>query len=431
VVSFFEITFYSLLISTLAYFLSGQSAADGNELNWHRLGYYTFFIWLLCVYTQSIGHLIGAIMMDYIEVAIILCQVIYVFMALMNGYFVDTERTGNMAFIQLANLIAVKYVTKGLMYTFYGIDRCEPETEFSSVLLKFHVEEEQIGEYIFRVLLNVLIMKSLSLAYLYYKFNNFQDHPLWKLFEKISKSCSHEIYPLIPIDFPHKQSSSASSSPIKHDITLAADQDETKFDKFSRNRLIIAWRNLSLFGSSSVYETGSGLATRNAKPILRHLNGQVEFGTLCASMGSSGCGKTSLLRVINGQCKTRVSDETQFYLTRFAKIQTCFITQDVSGHLMPGLTAQQMLIYASRLKNLDFSIDHKKIALSVLEKLDLMGTAHTKVDRCSGGERKRLALALELTALQMPNLICIDEPISGLDSNSAEMVGRLNEGNNP
>jgi len=67
-------------------------------------------------------------------------------------------------------------------------------------------------------------------------------------------------------------------------------------------------------------------------------------------------------------------------------------------------------------------IDHEAIAVSLLSELDLASTEHTKVERCSGGERKRLALALELTSRQMPNLVCIDEPTSGLDSNSAEIV---------
>ena len=89
---------------------------------------------------------------------------------------------------------------------------------------------------------------------------------------------------------------------------------------------------------------------------------------------------------------------------------------------MPGLTAKQMLIYSSRLKNMNRSVDNEQIALDILEQLGLADTADTQVDRCSGGERKRLALGLELTSRQMPNLLCIDEPTSGLDSNSAEIV---------
>ena len=213
---------------------------------------------------------------------------------------------------------------------------------------------------------------------------------------------------------------------------------------FIHNKVIIGWRNLSLYGSSSIFEIGNvsfNPTTKCRKIILQNLNGEFRFGTLNALMGTSGAGKTSLLKVLNGQYRTRLSEKTQFYLSKFTKIETCFITQDVSGHLLPGLTAKQMLIYASRLKNRQLmnqknteskenkprfnKIDHEKIALNLLSDLNLEDTANTKVDQCSGGERKRLALALELTTFQMPNLICIDEPTSGLDSNSAEIVSQL------
>ncbi len=94
---------------------------------------------------------------------------------------------------------------------------------------------------------------------------------------------------------------------------------------------------------------------------------------------------------------------------------------------MQGLTCRQLIVYASRLKNaknsqLDGIIDHYKIADNLLEELNLVDAGETKVENASGGERKRLALALELTSLTMPNLIQIDEPTSGLDSNSAAVV---------
>ncbi|KAJ6217587.1 hypothetical protein RDWZM_008744, partial [Blomia tropicalis] len=156
------------------------------------------------------------------------------------------------------------------------------------------------------------------------------------------------------------------------------------------------------------------------KPILNNVSGQLRFGTLNALMGTSGAGKTSLLKVINGRYKTRLSDESEFYLSKHTNIETCFITQEVSGHLMTGLTAKQMLTYACKLKNPSSSVNVDKLVTDILDVLDLTDTANTRLEKCSGGERKRLALAAELTAKNMPNLICIDEPTSGLDSNSAE-----------
>ncbi|OTF76311.1 hypothetical protein BLA29_013914, partial [Euroglyphus maynei] len=62
------------------------------------------------------------------------------------------------------------------------------------------------------------------------------------------------------------------------------------------------------------------------------------------------------------------------------------------------------------------------MAMSMLEELEIIDTADTLVNKCSGGQRKRLALALELMSHRMPNFVCIDEPTSGLDSNSAEVI---------
>lgn len=101
---------------------------------------------------------------------------------------------------------------------------------------------------------------------------------------------------------------------------------------------------------------------------------------------------------MNGQEHGRLQADSRLYLSNGSPLRTVFLTQEVDGHLMRGLTARQLLIYASKLKNEDVkeSVDHSKIALGLLEELNLCGTAETKVERLSGGERKRLALGKNL-----------------------------------
>lgn len=126
--------------------------------------------------------------------------------------------------------------------------------------------------------------------------------------------------------------------------------------------------------------------------------------------------------MLNGQLKTRLSNETEIYLSNQTSVQTCFIAQETSDYLMKGLTGRQIVMYASKIKNIFPSVNHEEITNKWLQELDILSTSNTPVEKCSGGERKRLAVALELTALNMPNLLCLDEPTSGLDSHSAEVV---------
>jgi len=152
-------------------------------------------------------------------------------------------------------------------------------------------------------------------------------------------------------------------------------------------------------------------------------------GELIGVMGGSGVGKSTLLNVLNGNLKL---NSGQILINGYDldkdkdKLQGMigFVPQD--DLLIEELTVFQNLYYNAKLCFRDFS--EKKIIRSVMRVLmdiDLIGTRNLKVGDpinkfISGGQRKRLNIALEL--IREPSVLFADEPTSGLSSMDSEMV---------
>ncbi|XP_054152568.1 uncharacterized protein LOC128951345 [Oppia nitens] len=181
--------------------------------------------------------------------------------------------------------------------------------------------------------------------------------------------------------------------------------------------LTIAWMNITLN-----FKLNQFMRESKDIKILDDISGSFVSQSLNALMGPSGSGKTTLLKCLNAKYGYQLSADSMIY-TRFSTYssKTCFIAQNISEHLLKGLTVKQTLLYASKLKNSQIfgQLDHNKIVDDLMSELLISDIVDNCVDTCSSGERKRIVIASELTSRIKPNLLLIDEPTSGLDSNAA------------
>ncbi|ASW87132.1 MULTISPECIES: ATP-binding cassette domain-containing protein [Mycobacterium] len=154
------------------------------------------------------------------------------------------------------------------------------------------------------------------------------------------------------------------------------------------------------------------------KRLLERISLTARPGTLTALIGGSGAGKTTLSRLIAGYATPTsgsVTFEGHDIHTEYASLRTRIgmVPQDDVVHRQ--LTVSQALGYAAelRLPPDTSKADRGRVVAEVLDELGLTEHANTRVDRLSGGQRKRASVALEL--LTGPSLLILDEPTSGLD----------------
>ncbi|MFD7282542.1 FHA domain-containing protein [Streptomyces sp. NPDC059862] len=167
------------------------------------------------------------------------------------------------------------------------------------------------------------------------------------------------------------------------------------------------------------------------KQILKDVSFGVPEKSLIAVIGPSGSGKSTLLKALTGYRPANqgevLYDNRNLY-KQFAELRQRIGLVPQDDILHKELTVKKALKYAAKLRfPADTTAQEREARIDeVLRELKLDIHKDKKVTSLSGGQRKRVSVALEL--LTKPSLIFLDEPTSGLDPGMDRDVMQLLRG---
>ncbi|XP_073824320.1 ATP-binding cassette sub-family G member 4 [Musca autumnalis] len=210
-----------------------------------------------------------------------------------------------------------------------------------------------------------------------------------------------------------------TQEPMQNGNTLDGKEMERFSNLPSREPVDMQFNNLSL-------TVNLGFRKGN-KEILHNVSGKFPGSQLIAIMGPSGAGKSTLLDALSGFKTTGVDGSILLNgrrrdLPAFRRM-SCYITQD--DRLQPLLTVNENMHIAADLKlGPNVSYEEKEARIEdILLMLGLYDHDQTMTKRLSGGQKKRLSIAMEL--INNPTVMFLDEPTTGLDSSSCTKVLEL------
>jgi len=182
--------------------------------------------------------------------------------------------------------------------------------------------------------------------------------------------------------------------------------------------------------ANAIEMAGVSFGYDRRRPVLRGIDMTIPRGKVVAIMGGSGCGKTTILRLIGGQLRQQsgrvlVGGQSVKELTR----EGLYALRRRIGMLFQfGALFTDMTVY----ENVAFPMrEHtgldepliRDLVLMKLHAVGLRGAAQLRPSELSGGMARRVALARAI-ALD-PMLVLYDEPFAGLDPISLGVVGQL------
>lgn len=174
---------------------------------------------------------------------------------------------------------------------------------------------------------------------------------------------------------------------------------------------------ISAIGIEKVYPN-----QKKGKKALHKMDISVPSRSLLAIMGPSGCGKSTLLKSLNGESpptkgKVLIFNQDLISNYEYLKTQIGYVPQDDIVHKQ--LTVEQSLYFAAKLRIANINNDDINIKIDqILSELNISHIKKNLISDISGGQRKRVSIAIEL--LTDPMLLFLDEPTSPLDPQTIE-----------
>ena len=149
--------------------------------------------------------------------------------------------------------------------------------------------------------------------------------------------------------------------------------------------------------------------------ILKDFNLSVEKGEFVSLLGSSGCGKTTTLRLIAG-FSSPMSGKILFGGRDYTHVPLHkrnfgFVFQSYA--LFPHMTVFDNVAFGLKMRKIDRETTRREV-MQMLRLVDLEGFESRYPREMSGGQRQRVALARALVI--KPDLLLFDEPLSNLDA---------------
>ena len=166
----------------------------------------------------------------------------------------------------------------------------------------------------------------------------------------------------------------------------------------------------------------TGLCKSFDRPAVNQLTFSVKPGEFYALLGPNGAGKTTSLRMVTGllqpdEGSISIFGKNALYQPVEAKSITAWVPDEPM--IYDRLTPTEYLAFVAGLWGIEAKIAEEKAA-DLLNWLELAPHAHEHCEGFSKGMRQKVALAGAL--VHDPQLIILDEPLTGLDANSARIV---------
>ena len=158
--------------------------------------------------------------------------------------------------------------------------------------------------------------------------------------------------------------------------------------------------------------------TIGKQKVIEDVNIHIHCDELTVIIGKNGAGKSTLLKAILGEVKHK-GDITFLDMkeNKRKKIKIGYVPQSINVERNTPITVYDM--FASYISNIPVALKkNKNIYKEIKEQLDLFGAGDLidkGIGNLSGGELQRVLLAIATKPI--PNLLILDEPVSGIDVN--------------